>query len=369
MSDMKNFSAANSAKIIPYNPLYRKIGKTVTGAILFQQMEYWFSKMGKPFYKFTEPSEKNSYYKIGQSWTEELGFSADEFRTAFDNIGIRYSSKAEYETAVIMNRETGGRLDVFAGKFYCSYHDKIKGITVYYRNHSKTDERLSVFTETNNTDLRNSATPSYAEQPPQATEQDKPKSEYKQENTSENTQKNKTVEKKQESAPSDKILGQGKDQETPSLPNPIPFKITIGNFIDTFIQRHSEFSPKKTKASRESDDRKIMPFDDLDCDMRMEELINLAKMYDEIIWRSSELSAWYKGRGFSNAMPVTISYLTRKKKDIEDAFGSLPEMDYMDRANREHNEYLSTLNAPKTSSQIIAEREAAGEVIDYEAII
>ena len=163
---MKNFSAANTSRVIPYNPLYRQIGKTVTGAILFQQMEYWFAKMGKPFYKFTEPSEKNSYYKDGQSWTEELGFSADEFRTAFDNIGIRYSSKAEYETAVIMNRETGGRLDVFAGKFYCSYHDKIKGITVYYRNHSKTDERLSVFTETNNTDLRYSTNPSYAEQPP-----------------------------------------------------------------------------------------------------------------------------------------------------------------------------------------------------------
>ena len=217
---MKNFSAANTSRVIPYNPLYRQIGKTVTGAILFQQMEYWFAKMGKPFYKFTEPSEKNSYYKDGQSWTEELGFSADEFRTAFDNIGIRYSSKAEYETAVIMNRETGGRLDVFAGKFYCSYHDKIKGITVYYRNHSKTDERLSVFTETNNTDLRNSTNPSYAEQPPQATEQGKPKSEYKQENTSENTQKNKTEERGQESAPSDKILGQGKETETPppSLP-------------------------------------------------------------------------------------------------------------------------------------------------------
>jgi hypothetical protein len=215
---MKNFSAANTSRIIPYNPLYRQTGKTVTGAILFQQLEYWFAKMGKPFYKFTEPSEKNSYYKEGQSWTEELGFSSDEFRTAFDNIGIRYSSKAEYETAVIMNRETGGRLDVFAGKFYCSYHDKIKGITVYYRNHSKTDEWLYLFTETNNAELRNSETPSYAEQPPQATEQGKPKSEYKQENTSENTQKNKTVEKKRESAPSDKILGHGEKSPAPSLP-------------------------------------------------------------------------------------------------------------------------------------------------------
>lgn len=155
----------------------------------------------------------------------------------------------------------------------------------------------------------------------------------------------------------------------PSLPDPAPFKITIGNFINTFIQRHSEFSPMRTKASRESADRMNMPFDDLDCEMRMEELINLAKMYDEIIWRSNELSTWYKNKGFLTAMPVTITYLTRKKKDIEDAFGSLPVMDYMDRANKEHNEYLSTLNAPKTSSQIIAEREAAGEVIDYSMIL
>ena len=155
----------------------------------------------------------------------------------------------------------------------------------------------------------------------------------------------------------------------PSLPDLAPFKITIGNFINTFIQRHSEFSPMRTKASRESADRMNMPFDDLDCEMRMEELINLAKMYDEIIWRSNELSTWYKNKGFLTAMPVTITYLTRKKKDIEDAFGSLPVMDYMDRANKEHNEYLSTLNAPKTSSQIIAEREAAGEVIDYSMIL
>ena len=162
-----------------------------------------------------------------------------------------------------------------------------------------------------------------------------------------------------------------KDQEdpAPSLPDLAPFKITIGNFINTFIQRHSEFSPMRTKASRESADRMNMPFDDLDCEMRMEELINLAKMYDEIIWRSNELSTWYKNKGFLTAMPVTITYLTRKKKDIEDAFGSLPVMDYMDRANKEHNEYLSTLNAPKTSSQIIAEREAAGEVIDYSMIL
>lgn len=163
-----------------------------------------------------------------------------------------------------------------------------------------------------------------------------------------------------------------KDQKDPApslSEKPSSAQIGIGNFIDTFIQRHSEFSPKRTKASRESSDRMSMPYDDIDCEMRMEELISLAKMYDEIIWRNAELSAWYKNKGFLNAMPVTISYLTRKKKDIEDAFGSLPEMDYMDRANKEHNEYLSTLNAPKTSSQIIAEREAAGEVIDYTMIL
>ena len=249
---MKNFSAANTSRVIPYNPLYRQIGKTVTGAILFQQMEYWFAKMGKPFYKFTEPSEKNSYYKDGQSWTEELGFSADEFRTAFDNIGIRYSSKAEYETAVIMNRETGGRLDVFAGKFYCSYHDKIKGITVYYRNHSKTDERLSVFTETNNTDLRNSTNPSYAEQPPQATEQGKPKSEYKQENTSENTQKNKTEERGQESAPSDKILGQGKETETPSPSLPEKPEIPSQTKYDAFKAEYESLFLFSQKVKSES---------------------------------------------------------------------------------------------------------------------
>lgn len=74
--------------------LYRKelniITKKVTATILLQQIIYWHSKMGGPFYKFIEPC-KNAAYKEGDSWCEELGFSVKEFRTAFktlEDLGI-----------------------------------------------------------------------------------------------------------------------------------------------------------------------------------------------------------------------------------------------------------------------------------------
>ena len=121
-----------TTRAIPYNGFLRQITKSVPSTILFQQLEYWFFKTdNEKFYKYLEPCETPTY-KEGDSWVEELAFSKDEFRTAFDNIGIRYVSKKEFDKAE----------DKFAGLFYCSYTDRITGLTWYYRNNKLVEETL-----------------------------------------------------------------------------------------------------------------------------------------------------------------------------------------------------------------------------------
>lgn len=150
---------------VPYIKELRQLSGSVTASILMQQLDYWFEKKPGGFYKFLEPCENNEYYKKGDSWTEELGFSKSEFKTAFEKIGISYKSKNEFKKAM----EKG---DPFQGKFYCCYVDKMKYITVYYRNHDLLDSELekllspvseessftvneeSLFTEIKKVDLR-----------------------------------------------------------------------------------------------------------------------------------------------------------------------------------------------------------------------
>jgi hypothetical protein len=117
---------------IPYIKQLRIITGGVTSAILMQQLDYWFNKYPDGFYKFMSPCQGHPKYKKGQSWQEELCFTKDEFRTAFDRIAIRYLSKTEYDKAE----------DKFNEKFYCSYIDKIEGLTYYFRNHELVDKTL-----------------------------------------------------------------------------------------------------------------------------------------------------------------------------------------------------------------------------------
>jgi hypothetical protein len=55
-----------------------------------------------------------------------MQMTPDEFRHAFDKIGVRYLSKRLY------NQPT----DKFQGKYYCSYTDKISRLTWYFRDHA-----------------------------------------------------------------------------------------------------------------------------------------------------------------------------------------------------------------------------------------
>jgi hypothetical protein len=128
---------------IPYVKELRglKLVKSTNACLLMQQLDYWFERKPQGFYKFLSPCEAIGY-KQGDSWCEELGISADEFRNAFDQIGVRYKSKKEYNEAdnkfLSINKATGEVEE----KYYCSYLDKIRRQTFYFRNQVVVDSAL-----------------------------------------------------------------------------------------------------------------------------------------------------------------------------------------------------------------------------------
>lgn len=123
----------NTARVIPYTGALRSLAGQVTSTILLQQLEYWFVRYPDGFSKYLEPCKKNI---PGNSWTEELYFSAEEFITAFEGIGVRYKSKSEYKKA----NKSG---DPFNGKLYLSIYDRLNHTTFYLRNHEVADRRIA----------------------------------------------------------------------------------------------------------------------------------------------------------------------------------------------------------------------------------
>lgn len=140
---MRNRILARFADSIPYVKQLRPIAKSAVGCLVMQQLDYWFDKHPKGFYKFLSPCPTPAC-KPGDTWTEELGVSSDEFRTAFDKIGIRYKSKTAFQSAATEGRQflaqnKAGQDDEY---FYCSYTDKSSGKTFYLRNHALIDAAL-----------------------------------------------------------------------------------------------------------------------------------------------------------------------------------------------------------------------------------
>jgi len=118
---------------IPYVKELRSAAKSIAGAVLMQQLDYWFERAPNGFYKFmAKPESDVEGYREGDSWEEEIGINHDEFRSAFDNIGVRYKSKSDFDKSV----------DKFRGKFYCSYIDRVTRKTWYFRNHGLVDDFL-----------------------------------------------------------------------------------------------------------------------------------------------------------------------------------------------------------------------------------
>ena len=110
---------------IKYNPALTAEFGSQNAVILFDRLEYWFSKKKNEFYKFIEPCS-HPLCRAGDTWSEELGFSKKVFRTAFDKIGIRYKSKTEFE------KES----DPFKGMMFAYYQDRQTKKTIFVRNNS-----------------------------------------------------------------------------------------------------------------------------------------------------------------------------------------------------------------------------------------
>lgn len=128
---MKNRILYLTRTSIPYVKELLPIAHSIPGCLLMQQLDFFFERKQNGFYKFME-SCPHALYRPGDSWVEELGISAVEFRTTFDRFGIRYKSKSEFDATP----------DKFQGKFYCSYHDKRAQLTWYFRNHELLDAAL-----------------------------------------------------------------------------------------------------------------------------------------------------------------------------------------------------------------------------------
>jgi hypothetical protein len=113
-----------------YPELQRQFGSRNVPLIV-GRLEFWFSnpKFKNGFFKFLEPC-RHYLYKNGDSWSEELGVSRILFNKAFDLIGIRYKSKADFLSAP----------DPFQGKLYASYYHRKTNKMFYVRNHAFVDD-------------------------------------------------------------------------------------------------------------------------------------------------------------------------------------------------------------------------------------
>lgn len=128
---MRNRILYITRNTIPYVKELMSLTGSVAGCILMQQLDFWFERFPTGYYKFQDITS-HAMYKPGDSWCEELGISVDEFRTAFDKIGVRHKSKSQFDQAE----------DKFQGKFYCSYFDRRSQLTYYFRNHELLDRAL-----------------------------------------------------------------------------------------------------------------------------------------------------------------------------------------------------------------------------------
>ena len=89
-----------------------------------------------------EPAPNHYKYNEGDSWTEELGMTKEEFRTAFANIGIAYKSKNQFrdaENKFIQKDSEGNEIEYY----YASYFDRQQSLTYYIRNDELLDKDLT----------------------------------------------------------------------------------------------------------------------------------------------------------------------------------------------------------------------------------
>jgi len=133
----------HSFSCTPYRVTLCHLTGDIKSALIMQQMEYWFGKQGRRFYKFLGiPKKPHPQYRVNDSWTEELGMSEKVFRRAFDKIGVRHHSKTAYKSSENPFINTEGK-----EQFFCSYYDKTSHLTYYFRNNRFLNKTLCALVE------------------------------------------------------------------------------------------------------------------------------------------------------------------------------------------------------------------------------
>lgn len=96
---------AGDKELVTYRKSLRPIAKSVTATILLHQIIWhWRTRKGGTFYKFRSPCQ-HELYREGDSWTEELGFSAQEFDGALARIGTKIT-KGVKKNEILAGPET-----------------------------------------------------------------------------------------------------------------------------------------------------------------------------------------------------------------------------------------------------------------------
>ena len=177
MKQQRVFNFFNN--FVPYYKDLRHITKSALSSILAARLQYQFERVGfmNGFTKFLEPCD-HANYEIGESWVEELGFSPKEFNTAFDNIGVTYDSRKDYELAnkteghpfnklvelpnyeVEVSKNENGNTAVRRKRvssefilqtmYFCRYVDKRTNLTWYLKNYDMDilDDALNLISAT-----------------------------------------------------------------------------------------------------------------------------------------------------------------------------------------------------------------------------
>jgi len=114
-------------RFIKYNAVKGRQYRNPAVALIEQQLDFWFKrKKNLKFYKFIQPCE-HYRHREGDSWSAELGISADTFARCFRKIGIAYKSLSLYRQAV--QNDT-----VFRGYAYASYYNRQTRQTFFLKN-------------------------------------------------------------------------------------------------------------------------------------------------------------------------------------------------------------------------------------------
>lgn len=85
--------------VVVYRPVLRKVTGHTNAALLLNQMLHFYNqKHCQPFYKFIKPCT-HPLYRPGDSWTEVLEWSYEEFSTALRKIGTKVTrGTSKHET-------------------------------------------------------------------------------------------------------------------------------------------------------------------------------------------------------------------------------------------------------------------------------